>query len=227
MRLRLNLAPERVAAAFFIALGIAALGQEVSGQSSPDPEKITIEIGMLSTGGESLQGLRGIRFGAEALGGGDWIREELQSFMASHPKIEVRTLGIETPRRLDEPLASSPILPENIIGIDSWFSEEVVYLADRELIVPIENFADSDPEFEFDLFYENLWDSVTYRGKRWGVPWVSDPLVLVCNWPMFEKAGIERPPETWEEFLDFARRMTLDTNGDGSTDIDVYIVAVP
>jgi multiple sugar transport system substrate-binding protein len=35
---------------------------------------------------------------------------------------------------------------------------------------------------------------------------------------MFDEAGLAEPPRTWEEFAEYARRLTRDTGGDGSVD---------
>ncbi|WP_460798659.1 ABC transporter substrate-binding protein [Microbacterium sp. GXF0217] len=36
---------------------------------------------------------------------------------------------------------------------------------------------------------------------------------------MFEAAGIDGPPETWDEFVEDGQKLTQDTNGDGSPDV--------
>jgi multiple sugar transport system substrate-binding protein len=41
---------------------------------------------------------------------------------------------------------------------------------------------------------------------------------LYYNTEMFKAAGIEAPPETWEEFVSVAKKLTKDTDGDGKTD---------
>ncbi len=43
--------------------------------------------------------------------------------------------------------------------------------------------------------------------------------MIFYNVDMFEENGIEGPPKTWEEYLDIAKRLTKDTNGDGKTNI--------
>jgi multiple sugar transport system substrate-binding protein len=65
------------------------------------------------------------------------------------------------------------------------------------------------------------WKATFYRGTQYALPLDVHPIGLYYNEALFEKAGIvdaagkARPPRTWEEFLDAARRMTRDTDGDG------------
>jgi ABC-type glycerol-3-phosphate transport system substrate-binding protein len=206
----------RHCAALTIIIGACAIGISSAepAQESSASATIEIEIGMLSAGGNTV----GRMFeGADPLFGGDWIRREIESFSRAHPEITIRTVAIEKPSRFAHPIESTPDLARNIVGIDSWTGYDTAYLAQNELIRPIEHFL-PDPEFDGDAFYSNAWGPVTYAGRRWGVPWTNDAIVLACNWPLFEAAGIEAPPKTWVEFLETAKKLTRDTNGDGGPD---------
>ncbi|QBI56286.1 extracellular solute-binding protein [Streptomonospora litoralis] len=50
------------------------------------------------------------------------------------------------------------------------------------------------------------------------VPLYGLSYALFYNPTMFEEAGIEEPPSTWEEFIDTANELTKDTDGDGEPD---------
>ncbi|GAA1753367.1 extracellular solute-binding protein [Streptomonospora arabica] len=50
------------------------------------------------------------------------------------------------------------------------------------------------------------------------VPLYGLSYALFYNPTMFEDAGIEEPPATWEEFVDTAKKLTKDTDGDGKPD---------
>lgn len=55
-----------------------------------------------------------------------------------------------------------------------------------------------------------------YRGKRWGIPLDIHCLLLYYNQNHLDKAGISGPPQRSKEFLDYARKLTVDKNGDGT-----------
>lgn len=68
------------------------------------------------------------------------------------------------------------------------------------------------------------WESVTDSGGNvWGVPFLWESLITLYNADMFAAAGITPPtiadPWTWEEMQEAAAALTLDTNGDGQTDV--------
>jgi multiple sugar transport system substrate-binding protein len=60
-----------------------------------------------------------------------------------------------------------------------------------------------------------MWEIATYRGRVFGWPWVLGTRALFFNKDLFERAGLdpERPPETWTDMLEAARRISA--IGDG------------
>lgn len=66
-----------------------------------------------------------------------------------------------------------------------------------------------------DDFVPAAWRATFWQDQQYAVPLDVHPLGLFYNLDLFEKAGIRRPPETYEEFLDAARKLTVDRNRDG------------
>jgi len=54
-----------------------------------------------------------------------------------------------------------------------------------------------------------MWAIATYEGRVYGWPWLLGTRVLFYNKELFRRAGLgpERPPETWTELLEAARRV--------------------
>lgn len=55
----------------------------------------------------------------------------------------------------------------------------------------------------------------TVGGERFGAPLSFTPLTMFYNTALFDAAGVE-VPTTWEEWVDAARSLTLDSDGDGT-----------
>lgn len=47
--------------------------------------------------------------------------------------------------------------------------------------------------------FDAAWSTAAYGGKIWGMPWILDTKYLFYNKEMLEKAGIAKPPATWDE----------------------------
>ncbi|ARQ70943.1 ABC transporter substrate-binding protein [Streptomyces marincola] len=87
------------------------------------------------------------------------------------------------------------------------------YLADLTDLLPEELRADIP---------RRSWDTTTYEGGVYGVPFLQEPRVLIANTRLLAEAGVRTPtadrPWTWGEFEEVAARLTRDTDGDGDTD---------
>lgn len=63
-------------------------------------------------------------------------------------------------------------------------------------------------------FMKANFESTTYKGKCYGVPWFAETRALFYNVDMFEKAGVQ-PPRTHEELVEVAKKIVA-TFGEGS-----------
>ncbi|AJY44839.1 ABC transporter substrate-binding protein [Martelella endophytica] len=59
-----------------------------------------------------------------------------------------------------------------------------------------------------DNFFEGPLNSVTWDGKYYGIPKYTDTIAVFYNKDLFEKAGIDHPPQTWAEFAEDAEKLT-------------------
>ena len=61
---------------------------------------------------------------------------------------------------------------------------------------------------------------VPHRGKQLGIPFGVDMEFIAYNKKLFDEAGVDYPRDDWilEEFLEKAKRLTKDRNGDGRID---------
>ena len=59
-----------------------------------------------------------------------------------------------------------------------------------------------------------------HKGRIHAMPGDYMTMVLFYNTEMFKAAGIpaNRPPKAWDEFLEYAKKLTRDTDGDGKVD---------
>jgi multiple sugar transport system substrate-binding protein len=96
-------------------------------------------------------------------------------------------------------------------------SHRVPEYATHQALAPMDDFLTESKMGPKD-FVPLAWGAGTWQGKRYGLPLDCHPLGMYYNADMFRKAGIEKPPATKEEFLDVAKRLTKDTNGDGRPD---------
>lgn len=85
-------------------------------------------------------------------------------------------------------------------------------------------YAGAQPPLTARQFAPVPWHESFYRGAQYALPLDTHPIGLYYNTKLFEDAGIvdsngkAKPPTNLAEFLDAARKLTRDTNGDGQPD---------
>lgn len=140
----------------------------------------------------------------------------IRIFEQKYPGVQVKVLSIP-----HDPL------PQNVIelGVDL----DLVIMTDVNFRnIRYDDFA------ELDEFLEDLKDTPRqvvdafkmYDNTLMAVPTTYSPIYLACNMDMFTSSGIEIPKSIWakHEFIDAAKKMTKDVNGDGL--IEVYGLAI-
>lgn len=60
---------------------------------------------------------------------------------------------------------------------------------------------------------ESLVSAITFEDKLWAVPFWSESTILFYRKDLFEKAGLSAPPETWEQFREYAQKLTNPSEG--------------
>lgn len=75
--------------------------------------------------------------------------------------------------------------------------------------------------FDKMVSYKPMWRGCTYKGKVYGVPYAGGvQRSMFYNMDMMAQRGWspEKPPTTWDSFLEFCYKLTYDKNGDNKPD---------
>ena len=78
----------------------------------------------------------------------------------------------------------------------------------------------TNPDFDYEDFFPNTQPII--NGKHIGISQSVNPSALIYRKDLFEKYDV-KVPTNWKELEQAAKKLTLDTNGDGKTDIYGWI----
>ncbi|MDI6829068.1 MAG: sugar ABC transporter substrate-binding protein [Armatimonadota bacterium] len=149
----------------------------------------------------------------------DYYNKALESFYKKHPNIRVRIELIPWSRVFDKLLISTAGgRPPDVSRIDSTYFTPC---AAKGLLECLDSYIANDSEFDLDDFYGPALEGWgKYDGKVYGLPGDVDIYAMFYNKTMFDKYGIPYPDETWDwnKYLEVARKLTKDLNGDGRID---------
>ncbi len=89
---------------------------------------------------------------------------------------------------------------------------ELPTLVAMDAILPLDELIQREGGKAFlDQYFPGFLANSTLKGKFWGLPYQRSTPVLYWNKDMFAKAGLdpERPPQTWDELVEFGKRLTV------------------
>lgn len=94
----------------------------------------------------------------------------------------------------------------------SWTMPDWV---DAGWLVPLD---DVIPSRIKEQWYAPLIPSTMKDGKTYFIRHQVEVRVLMYRKDLFESAGYDRPPKDWDELVEFAKKLTVDKDGDGNID---------
>lgn len=146
----------------------------------------------------------------------------LETFKAAHPGLPVRYEPIAA-NYMDKLLLmlGTGTGPDLIMVESFWIPE----LAAHDLLWPLDELAGRDTEADPEDFEPDLLEAFRSHGRLYALPKDYSTLVLYFNPEQFAEMGLDRPPADWAEFARAARRLTRDTDGDGTPDRHGYVHA--
>ncbi|MBI5573168.1 MAG: ABC transporter substrate-binding protein [Elusimicrobia bacterium] len=127
------------------------------------------------------------------------MRMKLMTSMITHTAPDIARVDVADPPRL--------VISKSIIDITPFGAIELA----RNLVSAAVN---------SNIFEEKFFipGSTSSQKHIFGIPDQTTGVALFYNREMFRRAGIKNPPENWDQFVVIAKKLTVDTNGDGKID---------
>ncbi len=159
----------------------------------------------------------GLQYGEETKG----LQARVDEFQRRHPNVLVSVLsmgaGGMNPQKLMTAIVGG--VPPDVIRQDRFTIGD---WASRDTFRPLDDLIHRDRDRRYGIkpedFYTACWQEATYKGKVFAIPADTDDRALYYNRSVFREAGLDpdKPPRTWEELKEIAKRLTVPTT-DGSS----------
>jgi len=140
------------------------------------------------------------------------IRVDMQPLPASQSSEEVLLTAVAA--------RTTPDICSNIWpGIVGEFAE-------ANALVALDRFKDFQDVTLSRMSSDILTNFISRDGHYYQMPWKGNPIMMEYNVRLFREAGITNPPRTYSEFMEDAKKLTKDTDGDGSVDQWIGVINV-
>lgn len=195
-----------------LVLMLLILGTPIQAQDNT----ITIRLWVTS----QFNGVTGVEPDGQPL---DWWNQAIAEWQVDNPgiTIEIEDLGqqdVEINAKYDTAIAAGNLA--DIIWLDESFFTKY---ASFGVLEPIDDFLTDEDRTDF---LEINLELSRLNGQQWFWPYITQANHLAINVDLFKELGIEdmlpQAPDyawTWDEFAAAANAITIDRDGDGSTDV--------
>jgi multiple sugar transport system substrate-binding protein len=90
---------------------------------------------------------------------------------------------------------------------------EAPFFMENNVLEPLDRYI--TPDFDLADFEPNLLEPFQHEGQIYGLPKDFSTLALFYNRTALATAGLNAPPQTWDDLLKYSRQLTIDANQDG------------
>lgn len=145
----------------------------------------------------------------------DVLQRLVAQFNQTHPQIQVESIYAGQPDQQLPKIFASVVgnAPPDLLWFNPTLTGQLVELG---AIRSIEDFLNASAvNAELD---PTLKSSMALEDHLWSIPFATNNVGIFYRPSLFQAAGIESLPKTWEEFRAVARQLTRDRNGDGLPD---------
>ncbi|MBE3576963.1 MAG: extracellular solute-binding protein [Limnochordales bacterium] len=147
----------------------------------------------------------------------------LKGFEKLHPGVKVETIRVPWPQYTKfQSLLVSGAVPDMWLSAGMYASNQYVEQGVWKDLTPLIN----RDKFDLSQYFQPTLEASTFQGKRYGLPIAMFTDALIYNVELFNQAGLPEPPHdyndtswTWDKFIEYGKKLTKDTNGDGIPEI--------
>ncbi len=136
----------------------------------------------------------------------------------SHPNIPVVVQPIPESQSTEEVLLAAVVGKTTPDICSNIWPGIVGQFVRAKALVALDLFSDFDSVAVTRLPQEQLATCRHNDGHVYQMPWKTNPIMLEYNINMLKKAGYDKPPATYSEFIEMGKKITSDNNGDGQND---------
>lgn len=131
-------------------------------------------------------------------GDGPFIRKMVEQFSSENKNIQVKMNIIVWEQYYQK--VPTAVASGNGPDVGIMHCDQLGTNAARNVVVPLDDVAKTLDLKESD-FYPTVWEAGLYNGKRYGIPLDMHPLALYYNKDLLAKAGMDKPPQTKDEYM--------------------------
>jgi len=139
----------------------------------------------------------------------EWVNEMLESFQQAYPGVTVTAELTQCGNVIQERFVTQVVAgtPPDVVMIHSL---NIPGSVERGFLLPVDPYLERDG-IALDTWYPSEIETARWEGRLYGLPMRTGGdtnSLLYYNRAAFAEGGVAGPPETWDEWLETARKLT-------------------
>ncbi|MCF8240662.1 MAG: sugar ABC transporter substrate-binding protein [Melioribacteraceae bacterium] len=136
---------------------------------------------------------------------GEYILELIPAFEKENPGIEVNVQQIPWTAAQEKLITAvaSDNTPDLCQLGNTWIPQFVA-LNSLEIL---DEYVSSSDQIKKENYFDGIWSTNIIENKLYGIPWYIDTRVLFYRTDVLAEAGLNHPPQTWEELYDVSKKI--------------------
>ena len=178
---------------------------------------LALSPGCARDGGERAEGVVEVSFWHAMPGSlGDTLDELVAEFNAAHEDIDIESVSMGNYTALSQKIMAAvaanqpPVLAQ---AYEAWTGELIENGSAEPLNTYIEG-PNGLTEEELSDFVPGMLENNSWEGVVYSFPFNKSVRALYWNKDLFASEGLTAAPTNWDEYLDYARRLTKTRNGE-------------
>jgi ABC-type glycerol-3-phosphate transport system substrate-binding protein len=139
-------------------------------------------------------------------------RGTIEAFQEVHPNITIEIQSVPNEEMFDKLLAqiAAGNTPDTAI-VSDWMTGA---LAQNDGLLALDDYIAKSTTIEIDDYVDAFLQPSQVEGIQYGLPFAAETTMLFYRTDRFEEVGLDpnQPPETWEEFREYAEKLTDTAN---------------
>ena len=136
----------------------------------------------------------------------------IEAFEEVHPNITIEIQSVPSEEMFDKLLAQIAAgNPPDTAYVSDWMTGA---LAQNDGLLPLDDYIAQSTIIDVDDYVPAYLEPSQVDGVQYGLPFAGETTMLFYRTDRFEEAGLDpnRPPQTWEEFQQYAEQLTDTAN---------------
>jgi multiple sugar transport system substrate-binding protein len=135
----------------------------------------------------------------------EYVTSLVPEYEKKHPRIKIDVQQI--PWNAAQEKLVTAFASDNTPDICQLGNTWIPQFSSLDAIIPLDDYIRNSEIINKNNYFEGIWDTNVMDSSVYGIPWYIDTRVMFYRKDVFERAGYDIPPRSWDELYDLCKKI--------------------